>query len=153
MVSPEPALSVVVLSYRNEKTILAAVDSLLDQDEPVEVVVSHSGGGDTPALLRRCRPGVRVEGSAARRLPGAARNAGIAASRAPFVAFLAGDCRASPGWAAERMKRHRAGALAVACAMAPAGEPRAPSLASHLLQHSDRMSHVPAAPYCRFGVS
>jgi GT2 family glycosyltransferase len=44
-----PELGVVVLSYRNDDTIVAAVDSLLGQEGPLEIIVSHSGPGDAPA--------------------------------------------------------------------------------------------------------
>jgi GT2 family glycosyltransferase len=149
-VNPAAELAVVVLSYRNEDTILAAVDSLLAQPEELEIVVSHSGGGPTPTFLARERPGVRVLASDRRRLPGAARNAGVSATEAPFVAFLAGDCRALPGWAAGRLRHHRAGAAAVATALAPLDSTPA-SVASYLLTHSWRMPHLPwiAAPFSR----
>jgi hypothetical protein len=143
-----PELAVIVLSHRNEGTILAAVDSLLRQDQPLEIVVSHSGEDPAPELLARERPGVRVVSSTERRLPGAARNAGVAATRAPYVAFLAADCRARAGWAAGRLKRHRAGAVAVASSLAPTDAGVA-SLASYLAQHSWRMPHLerPAAAF------
>jgi glycosyltransferase involved in cell wall biosynthesis len=148
-----PELGVVVLSYQNDRTILAAIDSLLTQDEPLEIVVSHSGAGEAPALLARHAPAVRVIAAAERRLPGAARNAGVAAIEAPFVGFLAGDCRALPGWASGRLARHRAGAPAVAGAMVPLVRSRA-ALASYVLQHSSRMPHLdmPPAKY-RYGLS
>jgi GT2 family glycosyltransferase len=143
---------VIVLSYRDELTILAALDSLSSQGVPLEVVVSHSGNGRTPQLVAAAHPGVRVVEATSRRLPGAARNAGIAATSAPFVAFLAADCVAQPGWASARLARHEAGAAAVASAMAAPAAPAA-ALASHLLQHWSRMPHrVPRAPE-RFGVS
>lgn len=137
----EPDIAVVVLSYRNDATVLAAVDSLLEQDEPLEIVVSHSGDGRAPELLAGHAPSVRVVASEQRRLPGAARNAGIAATRAPFVAFLAADCIALPGWAGGRLRRHRAGADAVASALAPIDASPA-SLAAHLLRGSARMPHL-----------
>ncbi|MGZ8692185.1 MAG: glycosyltransferase [Gaiellaceae bacterium] len=145
-------LCVVVLSYGNEDTICAAIDSLLTQGEPLEIVVSHSGGGRTEALLERYGAAVKVVASPATRLPGAARNAGVAASRAPYVAFLAADCRALPGWATGRLERHRAGARAVASALIPL-ERSSPALASFLLQHNTRMAHLQMAPHFRFGVS
>jgi GT2 family glycosyltransferase len=151
-VAPAADLCVVVLSYRNEDTVLDALDSLLAQDEPVELVVSHSGGGPTPALLAERHPAIPVFAQAKRRLPGAARNAGVAGTRAPFVAFLAADCRALPGWVAGRLAHHRAGAGAVASALVPHSY-RAPSLASFLLQHNTRMQHLQLAPHFRFGVS
>jgi glycosyltransferase involved in cell wall biosynthesis len=145
-------LCVVVLSYRNEDTICVAIDSLLEQGEQLEIVVSHSGGGPTEAILEDYRAAIRMVVSPAQRLPGAARNAGVAASRAPYVAFLAGDCRALPGWAAGRLERHRAGARAVASALVPL-ERCPPAWASFLLQHNTRMAHLRLAPHFRFGVS
>lgn len=114
----QPELSVVVFSYRNEDSVLDAVDSLRRQDERVEIVVSHSGGGPTPELLAD-RPDVRVVASGRRLLPGAARNAGVALTRAPFIAFLEADCTAAPGWAAHRVRHHRRGVPAVASAVVP----------------------------------
>ena len=134
-------LAVIILSYRNEDTILAAVDSVLAQDPPVELIVSHSGGGATPEIVERERPEVRVVATEHRRLPGGARNAGIRATSAPYVAFLAGDCRADPGWAAERLRHHRGGAAAVGSSIAPTERSLA-SIASHLLRHSWRMAHL-----------
>ncbi len=147
-----PELCVIVLSYRNEETVLAAVDSLLAQDEPLEIVVAHSGGGPTPNLLARARPSVRVVASEHRRMPGWARNAGVAATRAPFVAFLAADCLAAPRWAAGRLDRHRAGAQAVTSSLVPL-DPSPPSVASHLFQHSARMPHLSMPERYRHGVS
>lgn len=145
---PSPRLAAVVLSHGDEPLLADAIGSLLAQDVPLEIVVSHSGQGKLADL----HPGVRVLTAPKRRLPGAARNAGVAATSAPFVAFLASDCVAKPGWAAARLARHEGGAAAVASAMAaPAGPPAA--LASHLLQHWSRMPHrLPPAPQ-RFGVS
>lgn len=113
--------------------------------------MSHSGG-EPPADLEPLCGGVRVISSSGRRLPGAARNAGVAASTAPYIAFLAADCRALPGWADGRLRRHRAGAAAVASAMTTLqSEPAA--VASHLLQHSSRMRHLQMPAELRFGLS
>lgn len=127
----------IVLSHGNEDCVLEAVDSLLGQDVELEVLVSHSGGGPTPEMLKT-RPGVGVVSSTARRLPGAARNAGVAATRAPLVSFLAADCVAAPGWAAGRLRRHEAGAQALASALLPYRE--TPSArAMWLVEHAARM--------------
>jgi GT2 family glycosyltransferase len=148
--SSSPELCAVVLSYRNEDTILDAVDSLRSQDEPVEIVVSHSGGGATPELL--AGRGVKCVATADRRLPGAARNAGVAATSAPFVSFLAGDCLATPGWAAARLARHRAGARAVASSLAPADEGLI-ARAAWIFQHSARLPLEQPVPASLHGVS
>jgi len=145
-----PELCTVVMSYRNERTVLEAVASLRDQDVPLEIVVSHSGGGDTPELMSRA--GIACVASERRRLPGATRNAGVAATTAPFVSFLEGDCLAAPGWAAGRLARHRAGAVAVGCALEPL-DPGSCSRAAWLVEHSARMP-LQAPPHdARHGVS
>lgn len=149
----EPELAVVVMSYENDDTIVAAVGSLLDQDVSVEVVVSHSGGGDTPRLLAQAFPSLRVLAGERRRLPGEARNVGVAATSAPWVAFLEGDSFAAPGWASARLARHRAGAAAVSGAVVP--DTHAPAaLAAHLQRNSMRLPHMPAPPaHLRYTVS
>ena len=151
MTSEQPDLCVIVMSYRNERTIGAALDSLLDQGDPLEIVVSHSGGGETPALVRERYPGIHVDTAEERRTPGAARNAGIAASTAPFVSFHAADSVALPGWAGGRLELHRRGADVVGSAVAAPARP-AP-LAAHVLLLSPRMPHVTPAPHLRFGAS
>src|SRR3954468_19377726 len=126
------------MSYRNEATVLAAVDSVLDQAPDVEVIVSHSGGGPTPALLAGERPGVRIVASEAQRSCSEARNAGIAATRATFVSFLEADCVAEPGWVAGRLREHRAGADVVASAITNAYPRSRSAWASHLLRYQTR---------------
>jgi glycosyltransferase involved in cell wall biosynthesis len=107
-------LACVVLSLRCEPGLVRAVRSLLAQSEPVEIVVVNSGGGDAAEVLRAAGIHVPVVERAERLLPGAARNLGIDATGARWIAFLAADCCAEPGWAAGRLREHRAGAEAVA---------------------------------------
>jgi glycosyltransferase involved in cell wall biosynthesis len=94
-----PLVSVVLPTYQRSHTVLASVESLLAQRGPeFEVVVVDDGStDDTPAVLRALRdPRLRVL-----RIPhsgvAAARNAGIAASAAPLVAFHDSDDFALPG--------------------------------------------------------
>jgi glycosyltransferase involved in cell wall biosynthesis len=148
-----PELCVVVLSYQNEETVLAAVDSVLEQAPDAEVVVSHSGGGPTPALLARERPRVRVVASEARRSCSEARNAGIAATTAAFVSFLEADCLAEPGWIAGRLREHRAGADAVASAITNAYPASRSAWASHLLRYQQRFPEARDAERLMLGLS
>jgi GT2 family glycosyltransferase len=113
-----PALSVVVMGYRDGPTIVRAVASVVEQaGSDVEVVVVTSGGDDSAARVRAAYPGVVVIESAARLLPGAARNVGIDATVGRVVAFLEGDCVAEPGWVAQRRRRHDEGHAIVASAV------------------------------------
>jgi GT2 family glycosyltransferase len=132
------------MSYRAEAGLEDAVGSLLVQEEPVEVVVVNSGGGEPAARLRAAGLDVPVLDVPGRLFPGAARNRGVKVTRAPFVAFMAADCMAAPGWASARLARHRAGVDAVAGAMGTANPENAASCASLLLLHRRRLPEAPA---------
>jgi len=133
------------MGYRNEATVIAAVESVMGQGEDgVEVVVVTSGGDRTADLVRRRLPQVRVVDSPTRLMPGGARNLGVDTTSGDVVAFLAADCRAEPGWVAGRLAAHRRGYPAVACSVALHG-PRTPAAqAGHLLLFPARLPTRPA---------
>jgi glycosyltransferase involved in cell wall biosynthesis len=133
-------LACVVMSYRDEPFLSEAVRSVLDQGVPVEVIVVNSGGGDPTGKLSAASLDVAVHSVAHRLLPGEARNVGISLTSAPYVAFLAADCIAAPGWAMARLREHRAGAAAVASAMTNAYVESTPAWAALLLLHSRRLT-------------
>lgn len=141
MTGPGPALTVVVMGYRNQATIGEAVTSLLGQraPEPFEVVVVTSGGDASAATVRATFPGLTVVESAERLLPGGARNAGVGVSRGAAVAFLAADCLAEPGWVAARLAAHRSGRPVVAGAMTSAPPHRPSGWASHFVLFCHRL--------------
>lgn len=142
-----PRLACVVMAVGEAPHVAAAVRSLLAQGEPLEVVVVHSGGPPLPALP--------VEAVESRELlwPGAARNTGIAATRAGIVSFLAEDCLAEPGWAAARLAAHAAGARAVASSVTLHERWSACAWASYLSLFVRRMPGTPEAEALRYGVS
>src|SRR6185295_6717832 len=135
-----PELACAVLSYRDEPFLADAVRSVLHQDVPVEVVVINSGGGDPASRLRSAALDVPVHSVRQRLYPGAARNLGIGLTRAPYLAFLAADCLATPGWATARLREHHAGAAAVASAMTNAYAGSTAAWAAHLLLHNRRLT-------------
>ncbi|HEX6202809.1 MAG TPA: glycosyltransferase [Thermoanaerobaculia bacterium] len=143
MSPPSPSLAVVVLSLRNQAGLGAAVRSLLGQGEPLELVVVDSGGGGGAAALAAAGVPVPVIEHREVLLPGAARNAGIAATSAPWVAFLAADCRAEPGWAAARRAAHAAGHAAVASAVV---NPYRRNLCAWAMQASLFAARMPGTP-------
>lgn len=108
-------LTVVIPTYNRIDTLRAVIPSLLAQDlraDAYEVLVADSNSDDgTDAYLAevaRTAPQVR-------HLPGAysgraaARNAGIAASRAPLVLFTDADIIAAPDLLARHLDRHAQG--------------------------------------------
>ncbi len=146
----------MVLGLGNPPELPAAVRSLLGQGVPVEVVVVNSGGGGAPGSLSAAGLDVtviEVIEIVQRLLPGAARNRGIAATRAPFIAFLAADCLAEPGWAEARLRAHRAGVPAVASAVTNPFRYSLAAWASYVVLFSRRMPGAPPADALRYGVS
>ncbi len=141
-------MSVVVMGYRNEATAVAAVRSLVDQvgSQPVELVFVTSGGDRSAELVRSYYPDMTLIESATRLLPGATRNAGVAATRGAIVAFLEADCVAEPGWLAGRIAAHRAGHRAVATAMTHRGPGRPSAWAAHYVVFRARLPGRPSGP-------
>ncbi len=148
-----PQIACVVLSLRNEPGLVEAVKSLLAQARLPEIVVVNSGGGDPAGTLRGAGLDVEVIDVPRRLYPGAARNVGIEATRAPYVAFLAADCVAEPGWSSRRLRRHRAGALAVASAVTNYYPHNDYAWASYMLLWSQRMPNLPIGRPRLYGVS
>ena len=145
-------LACVVLSVGHPPELVAAVQSLLDQPERIEIVVVNSGGGSAAPTLVASRE-VRVVEIPQRVLPGAARNAGITSTSARFVAFLAADCIAEEGWVRERLTAHRQGVLAVASAVTNPFPRNLAAWTSYVSLFCRRMPGVPTEDALRYGVS
>lgn len=146
-------MAVVVIGFRAQKGLVAAVSSLLNQDCEAEIVVVNSGGGGAIALLKQFSGLIRIIDIEEPLRVGAARNIGIDASEAPYIAFLAGDCVAKPGWISARLRKHASGSRAVASAIAVPEENNAAALAAHLLLFGLRSPQVHPAHALRYGVS
>jgi glycosyltransferase involved in cell wall biosynthesis len=104
MTSPQtPAVTVVIPAFNASEYIATALDSVIAQTwRDWVAVVANDGSTDTPELKRVLEPYLRQgpDGLPARVLyiefstrggAAAARNAGMAANRSPFVAFLDAD--------------------------------------------------------------
>ncbi|TIO26263.1 MAG: glycosyltransferase [Mesorhizobium sp.] len=148
-----PELAVVVIGFRAPTDLVAAVRSVLGQNIPLEVVVVNSGGGNAQALLANAGLDVPVIECEERLFAGAARNRGIAATKAPFIAFLADDCLAYPRWAEVRLRHHREGVAAVASAIANSHPRNLVACAAHLVTYMRRLPGLPAHKALRYGVS
>lgn len=146
-------MAVIVIGFRAQPGLVDAVASLLEQDEPAEIVVVNSGGGDPARLLAPYAARIRLIDVQASLYAGAARNIGIDASRAPRIAFLAGDCRARPGWIRARLAAHERGARAVASAIVPSDPGDDLALAAHLCLFGARSPETPPTQALRYGAS
>jgi len=90
-----------------------------------EVLVVDDGSSDTTAALAAAHPVVTAVLPGAGAGPGAARNLGVAAARAPVIAFTDADCAPAPGWLTAGLAALAAGGDIVQGRVAPAG-PRGP---------------------------
>lgn len=96
-------VSVIVPARDARRTLPQTLAGLGEQalGEPFEVIVVDNGSRDDTAELAARSPIVaRVIRRARGEGPGAARNAGAAASRGEVLAFLDADCRPASGWLA-----------------------------------------------------
>lgn len=148
-----PLLTVIVLAVAADPLLIRAVKSILEQDEPCEVIVVNSKGGDASGLLKKNGFHVRVIETEDLLFAGGARNRGITEAKTPYVAFLACDCVAAPGWARERLKLHQAGHTAVASAMMHDRPLHLVAWADQLLLFPHRLPHLPENRVILFGVS
>lgn len=148
-----PQLACVVMSYRDESWVVSAVQSLLHQSVPIEIVVVNSGKTGTEERLKSHGINVLVVETDKRLLPGAARNLGIAATSAPYVSFLAADCLAEADWAAYRLLAHSQGSLAVSGSITnPYGSSLA-AWASYLSLYTNRLPRTTESEAKHYSVS
>lgn len=146
-------LATVVIGFRSQPGLLSAVRSLLGQDAATEIVVVNSGGGTVAQDLAPVADRIRLISADQPLHVGAARNIGIAASRAPFIAFLAADCLAQPGWVAGRLRHHLAGAESVSTAVAWVPGSGLVAQAANLLRYSTRNPQADPRVVAHYGQS
>lgn len=111
MADPNSALSVsiVIPSFNSEKTIQATLHSVLVQDlkEPYQVIVADSSTDNTPNLIRRDFPAVRLLHQAKRMQSGTARNLGVSVAQGEILAFTDSDCVVPSNWLRRLVAHHR----------------------------------------------
>lgn len=150
---PAPEISVIILSTQADRNLPGAVQSIIAQDVPCEIIVANSGGGDVAGLFKTGTDRIKIVTTEKHLYAGGARNLGLAAATAPVVAFLACDCRAAPGWARLRLERHRKGAAAVASSMAHDRPWNLIAWADHLVLFPRRLRHLPRQQALRYSAS
>lgn len=147
-------LACVVIGLGNPASLVDAVRSLVEQDMPSEIIVVNTGGGDPVASLAAA--GLQVAKTITRdeRLfAGGARNLGIENSTAPYIAFLAADCTALPGWASGRVEKHRAGAQAVSSSICNPYPRNLAAVAEQVLLFAARFPRASPAKWKHYGCS
>jgi glycosyltransferase involved in cell wall biosynthesis len=95
-----PDISVVLPTFRRLKTLSRAIVSVLSQAGPrLELIIVDDGSDDGSAEMVEAlgEPRIRLIRHAVNRGAAAARNSGIAAARAPILAFIDSDDAWLPG--------------------------------------------------------
>jgi glycosyltransferase involved in cell wall biosynthesis len=97
-----PRVSVITPALDAAGTLPALLDALAAQETPAdEVIVVDDGSRDDTRAIAERHPVVTRVLQAQGRGPGAARNAGVAASSGDVLAFTDADCVPDPRWIAE----------------------------------------------------
>lgn len=105
-----PDVSVIVAHLNQPELLRGLLASLFAQDFDMgraEVIVVDNGSRVPPRAVVEAFPGVRLAEEPVPG-PGAARNRGVALSRAPVIAFTDSDCKVAPDWLAAVMARFAA---------------------------------------------
>ncbi len=95
----QPSVSVVIPAYRCEKTICCAIDSALEQQVPLEIIIIDDDPGQ-PLVLPKSyanNPIIRVLRNKENLGAAQSRNIGVEAANAPYIAFLDSDDLWLPG--------------------------------------------------------
>jgi len=105
------AVTVVVPSYNSVATIRATLHSLMTQafDETYEVIVVDSSSDETPAIISREFPQVRLIRRSSKTEPGTARNLAIAGASGALIACVDSDCIVETDWLSRMVAGLRAG--------------------------------------------
>ncbi len=103
-------VAVVIPAYRSGRTIAGCLEALRRQTLTgfETVVVDSSPDGEVERIVRAGFPEVRLDRSAERLLPHAARNRGAQISDSELVVFTDPDVYADPGWLTALVASHRA---------------------------------------------
>ncbi len=106
----DPVVSVVIPHFNMPEALARCLDSVVSQqlDGGAEIIVVDNGSRALPEAVVARYPGVRLL-SETTPGPGPARNTGVAAARAPILAFIDADCRAEQGWLQAAVDCVRAG--------------------------------------------
>ncbi|MBN1657081.1 MAG: glycosyltransferase [Anaerolineae bacterium] len=102
-------VSVIVPSYNSAPTITTTLRSILAQDveQPYEVIVADSSTDQTPELVMREFPTVRLYHRNERMQSGTARNLGVSVAQGEILAFTDSDCIVPANWLRRLVEHHR----------------------------------------------
>jgi GT2 family glycosyltransferase len=146
MSSNEPIVSVIVPCYNSAQTIRRCLDAIFAQQTAIsyDVIVVDSSVDETPQIVAREFPAVRLIHLDRRTYAGAARNIGARSTRASFCLMIDSDCIAQPDLIERMIARHREAEYAAVGGSLSNGTPRSLSgWTGYLLEFKE---FIPRAP-------
>ncbi len=141
-----PQVSVIVPCYNSERTIRLCLSAIVKQQTSIsfEVTVVDSSTDDTPKIVAREFPSVRLIHLDKRTFAGAARNIGIRASVAPICLMIDSDCIANSDVIERVVDRHLKGEYAAVGGSLRNGTPKSLSgLVGYLIEFKEFMPGTP----------
>ena len=141
-----PVVSVIIPCYNSARTIRRCLRAILDQRTtvPFDVTVVDSSTDETPQIVAREFPSVRLIHLDARTFAGPARNIGVRASEGRFCLMIDSDCVARPDVIECVIARHNESAYAAVGGAMANGTPRSASgLVGYLIEFKEFMPRTP----------
>ena len=139
-------MSVIVPCFNSERTIRRCLNAILEQKTsiPYDVIVVDSSLDETPRIVEREFPAVRLIHLGTRTFAGAARNIGVRASQAPFCLMIDSDCTAQSDLIERMIARHSEAEYAAVGGSLRNGTPKSLSgWTGYLLEFKE---FIPSAP-------
>ncbi len=92
--------SVIIPSYNSKNKICKTLDALkeMETEHAHEIIVVDSSADETPDIIKKKYPWVKLIHLEEQTYPGSARNLGIRHSRGNIIAFLDSDCTVIKEW-------------------------------------------------------
>jgi GT2 family glycosyltransferase len=145
--SPQsPEVSVIVPCYNSARTIRQCLTAILNQQTSVafDITVVDSSTDETPDIVSREFPAVRLIHMSQRTFAGTARNLGIRATLAPYCLMIDSDCIANTDVIERVVRRHREDQYAAVGGALRNGTPQSLSgLVSYLIEFKEFMPETP----------
>ena len=136
---PDAQIAVVVIAMGGDLGLAKVVAALREQSIVAEIVVVNSNGGSARQTLAQHLDFIRVIDVEERLFAGAARNIGIDATTAEFVAFISSDCIPTAGCLEDRLNAHLDGYNAVPSTVLPQHDVSHAGMAIWLWLYSARL--------------
>jgi succinoglycan biosynthesis protein ExoA len=144
--SQPPEVSVIVPCYNSARTIRRCLTALINQQTDIafDIIVVDSSTDETPDIVAREFPAVRLIHMDRRTYAGIARNIGIRATCAPYCFMIDSDCIANSDVIERAIRRHRETNYAAVGGSLRNGTPQSLSgLISYLIEFKEFMPETP----------